>query len=94
MADALEGGGDARLLVGRPVAAEDLLREILGRRRRVVQQALAGFRQRDEREARISGMRLPRDEADPLERAELPGDAGRRHRQPREQEVPVLCGLS
>lgn len=76
MAGLLEGGGEARLLVGRPVTAEDLVGELLGRCERVVDQALAGLRQRDEREARVGGIRLvnnlsPRTESSRFVRFEL-----------------------
>ena len=39
-------------------------------------------REHDERKPRVARVRLARDEADPLERRELPRDAGGRHREP------------
>ena len=42
----------------------------------------AGVGQDDEREARVAGVRLAADDADPLERLQLPGDARGRDAEP------------
>ena len=62
----------------RPARGECPFGRIFGGPQRVVDDLRAGVGQHDEREACVALVRLAGDEADPLERGDLPGNAGRR----------------